>query len=452
MKNITLDVSKAVRFLKEGTVKEYESKVKAAQASLENGTCPGNDFLGWLHLPSSITPEFLNEVQECANVMRDNCEAIVVAGIGGSYLGARAVIESLSNSFAWLVNDKKNPTILFAGNNIGEDYLYELTTYLKDKKFGVINISKSGTTTETALTFRLLKKQCEEQRGKEEAKKVIVAVTDATKGAARSCATKEGYKTFVIPDNVGGRFSVLTPVGLLPIACAGFDIKQLVAGATEMENVCGQNTPYEENPAAIYAAVRNGLYAQAGKKIEIMVNYQPKLHFFSEWWKQLFGESEGKENKGIFPASCDFTTDLHSMGQWIQEGERTIYETVISVEQPENKLLFPNDEENLDGLNFLAGKRIDEVNKMAELGTRLAHVDGGVPNIRISVPSLNEYYIGQLIYFFEIACGISGNILEVNPFNQPGVEAYKKNMFALLDKPGYEADSKAIKERLKNEE
>lgn len=452
MKNITLDVSKAVRFLKEGTVKEYESKVKAAQASLENGTCPGNDFLGWLHLPSSITPEFLNEVQECANVMRDNCEAIVVAGIGGSYLGARAVIESLSNSFAWLVNDKKNPTILFAGNNIGEDYLYELTTYLKDKKFGVINISKSGTTTETALTFRLLKKQCEEQRGKEEAKKVIVAVTDATKGAARSCATKEGYKTFVIPDNVGGRFSVLTPVGLLPIACAGFDIKQLVAGATEMENVCGQNTPYEENPAAIYAAVRNGLYAQAGKKIEIMVNYQPKLHFISEWWKQLFGESEGKENKGIFPASCDFTTDLHSMGQWIQEGERTIYETVISIEQPENKLLFPNDEENLDGLNFLAGKRIDEVNKMAELGTRLAHVDGGVPNIRISVPSLNEYYIGQLIYFFEIACGISGNILEVNPFNQPGVEAYKKNMFALLDKPGYEADSKAIKERLKNEE
>ena len=452
MKNITLDVSKAVRFLKEGTVKEYESKVKAAQASLENGTCPGNDFLGWLHLPSSITPEFLNEVQECANVMRDNCEAIVVAGIGGSYLGARAVIESLSNSFAWLVNDKKNPTILFAGNNIGEDYLYELTTYLKDKKFGVINISKSGTTTETALTFRLLKKQCEEQRGKEEAKKVIVAVTDATKGAARSCATKEGYKTFVIPDNVGGRFSVLTPVGLLPIACAGFDIKQLVAGATEMENVCGQNTPYEENPAAIYAAVRNGLYAQVGKKIEIMVNYQPKLHFISEWWKQLFGESEGKENKGIFPASCDFTTDLHSMGQWIQEGERTIYETVISVEQPENKLLFPNDEENLDGLNFLAGKRIDEVNKMAELGTRLAHVDGGVPNIRISVPSLNEYYIGQLIYFFEIACGISGNILEVNPFNQPGVEAYKKNMFALLDKPGYEADSKAIKERLKNEE
>jgi len=451
MKNITLDVSKAVQFLKEGTVKNYEAQVKAAQASLENGTCPGNDFLGWLHLPSSITPAFLQEIQDCANVLRDNCEAIVVAGIGGSYLGARAVIESLSNSFAWLTNDKKNPTILFAGNNIGEDYLFELTEYLKGKKFGVINISKSGTTTETALTFRLLKKQCEEQRGKEEAKKVIVAVTDATKGAARSCATKEGYKTFVIPDNVGGRFSVLTPVGLLPIACAGFDIKQLVAGATDMEKTCGTETPYEENPAAVYAAVRNGLYAQAGKKIEIMVNYQPKLHFISEWWKQLFGESEGKDNKGIFPASCDFTTDLHSMGQWIQQGERTIYETVISIEEPANKLLFPNDDENLDGLNFLAGKRVDEVNKMAELGTRLAHVDGGVPNIRISVPSLNEYYIGQLIYFFEIACGISGNILGVNPFNQPGVEAYKKNMFALLDKPGYEADSKAIKERLAKE-
>ncbi len=451
MKNITLDVSKAVQFLKEGTVKNYEAKVKEAQEALENGTCPGNDFLGWLHLPSSITPEFLKEIQDCANTLRENCEAIVVAGIGGSYLGARAVIEALSNSFSWLIGDKSNPTILFAGNNIGEDYLYELTEYLKDKKFGVINISKSGTTTETALTFRLLKKQCEEQRGKEEAKKVIVAVTDATKGAARAAADKEGYKTFVIPDNVGGRFSVLTPVGLLPIACAGFDITKLVEGAADMEKACGKDVAYEENPAVVYAAVRNGLYDQAGKKIEIMVNYQPKLHFISEWWKQLFGESEGKDNKGIFPASCDFTTDLHSMGQWIQQGERSIYETVISVEEPAKKLLFPNDEENLDGLNFLAGKRVDEVNKMAELGTRLAHVDGGVPNIRISVPVLNEYYIGQLIYFFEKACGISGNILGVNPFNQPGVEAYKKNMFALLDKPGYEEDSKAIKERLAKE-
>ncbi len=450
MKNICLDITKAACFLGEGAVKAFEPQVKAAQEALENGTCPGNDFLGWLHLPSSISSDFLQEIQDCANTLRENCEAVVVAGIGGSYLGARAVIEALGNSFAWLLGDGKNPTILFAGNNIGEDYLSELTEYLKGKKFGVINISKSGTTTETALTFRLLKKQCEDQRGKEEAKKVIVAITDAKRGAARTCADKEGYKSFIIPDNVGGRFSVLTPVGLLPIACAGFDIVKLVEGAQAMEKACGKDVAFDENPAAQYAAVRNGLYG-AGKKIEIMVNYQPKLHFISEWWKQLYGESEGKENKGIFPASCDFTTDLHSMGQWIQEGERTIFETVISIEQPNRQLLFPSDEENLDGLNFLAGKRVDEVNKMAELGTRLAHVDGGVPNIRISVPVLNEYYIGQLIYFFEIACGISGNVLGVNPFNQPGVEAYKKNMFALLDKPGYEADSKAIKERLASE-
>ena len=448
MKNISVDITKAAQFLKPGAVEAYESQVKAAQEALENGTCPGNDFLGWLHLPTSITPEFLSEIQDTANTLRDKCEVIVVAGIGGSYLGARAVIEALGNSFAWLTAEKKNPIILFAGNNIGEDYLFELTEYLKGKKFGVINISKSGTTTETALTFRLLKKQCEAQRGKAEAKDVIIAVTDAKKGAARTCADKEGYKSFIIPDNIGGRFSVLTPVGLLPIACAGFDVKQLVSGAQEMERVCGKEVPFNQNPAALYAAVRNGLYSEAGKKIEIVVNFQPKLHFFAEWWKQLFGESEGKDNKGIFPAACDFTTDLHSMGQWIQEGERSIFETVISVEEPENKLLFPHDEENLDGLNFLEGKRIDDVNKMAELGTRLAHVDGGVPNIRISVPRLNAYYIGQLIYFFEIACGISGNLLQVNPFNQPGVEAYKKNMFALLNKPGYEAESKAIRERL----
>ena len=432
-------------------MKAYEPKVKAAQEALENGTCEGNDFLGWLHLPSSITPEFLDEIEAVANTLRQKCEVVVVAGIGGSYLGARAVIEGLGNSFAWLTADKKNPTILFAGNNIGEDYLYELTSYLKDKKFGVINISKSGTTTETALAFRLLKKQCEDQRGKEEAKDVIVAVTDAKKGAARTCADKEGYKSFIIPDNVGGRFSVLTPVGLLPIAVAGFDVKQLVAGAADMEKACGKDVVFEENPAAVYAATRQALYTQAGKKIEIVCNFQPKLHYFAEWWKQLYGESEGKDEKGIFPAACDFTTDLHSMGQWIQQGERSIFETVISVETPNEKLLFPHDDENLDGLNFLEGKRVDEVNKMAELGTRLAHVDGGVPNILVSVPELNAYYLGQLIYFFEKACGISGLLEEVNPFNQPGVEAYKKNMFALLNKPGYEAESKAIQERLKNE-
>ena len=451
MKSISLNITKAASFLAEGAVKAYEPKVKAAQEALENGTCEGNDFLGWLHLPSSITPEFLNEIQAVANTLREKCEVVVVAGIGGSYLGARAVIEGLGNSFAWLVNDKKNPTILFAGNNIGEDYLFELTSYLKDKKFGVINISKSGTTTETALAFRLLKKQCEDQRGKDEAKDVIVAVTDAKKGAARTCADKEGYKSFIIPDNVGGRFSVLTPVGLLPIAVAGFDVKQLVAGAVEMEKACGKDVAFEENPAAIYAATRQALYTQAGKKIEIVCNFQPKLHYFAEWWKQLYGESEGKDQKGIFPAACDFTTDLHSMGQWIQQGERSIFETVISVETPNEKLLFPHDDENLDGLNFLEGKRVDEVNKMAELGTRLAHVDGGVPNILVNVPELNAYYLGQLIYFFEKACGISGLLEEVNPFNQPGVEAYKKNMFALLNKPGYEAESKAIQERLANE-
>ena len=446
MKRISLDITKAACFLQEGAVKAFEPKVKDAQKALEEGTCPGNDFLGWLHLPSSITKEFLAEVKQTADVLRAECEAIVVAGIGGSYLGARAVIEALGNSFAWLRQEKANPTILFAGNNIGEDYLSELTEYLKDKKFGVINISKSGTTTETALTFRLLKKQCEEQRGKEEVRRVIVAVTDAKKGAARTCADKEGYKSFVIPDNVGGRFSVLTPVGLLPIACAGFDIAKLIQGAADMEKKAAE-LPFAENPCMQYAAVRNVLY-QKGKKIEIMVNFQPKLHYMNEWWKQLYGESEGKDGKGIFPAAVDFSTDLHSMGQWIQEGERTIFETVISIEEAEHKLLFPSDEENLDGLNFLAGKRVDEVNKMAELGTQLAHVDGGVPNMRLIVPRLNEYYIGQLIYFFEKACGISGVVLGVNPFNQPGVEAYKKNMFALLGKPGYEKETEAIKARL----
>ena len=442
---IKLDISKALENAAQAV--ELKEQVAAAQEALENGTCPGNDFLGWLHLPSSITAEFLNEIKACAEVLRSNCDTVVVAGIGGSYLGARAVIEALGNSFAWLTNNGENPNILFAGNNIGEDYLYELTQYLKGRNFGVINISKSGTTTETALAFRLLKKQCEEQRGKEMARKVIVAVTDAKKGAARTTADKEGYTSFIIPDNVGGRFSVLTPGGLLPIAVAGFDIDKLVQGAADMEAATAPGVPFEENPSAVYAAVRNILYAQ-GKKIEILVNFQPKLHFMNEWWKQLYGESEGKDLKGIFPAAVDFSTDLHSMGQWIQEGERTIFETVISVETPEHTLLFPHDEENLDGLNFLAGKRVDEVNKMAELGTQLAHVDGGVPNMRVVVDRLDEYNLGQLIYFFEKACGISGLLLQVNPFNQPGVEAYKKNMFALLGKPGYEKETEAIKNRL----
>ena len=448
MENIKLEINKSLGFISKDKLAAYEPKVRACMETLEKGTGLGNDFLGWLHLPSSITKEHLDDLKATAQVLRENCEVVVVAGIGGSYLGARAVIEAMSNSFLWLQEKKAGqPTIIFAGHNIGEDYLYELTSFLKDKKFGVINISKSGTTTETALAFRLLKKQCEDQRGKEMARKVIVAVTDAKKGAARVTADKEGYKSFIIPDNVGGRFSVLTPVGLLPIAVAGIDIDQLVEGARKMEEVCA-NQNMMENPAALYAATRNELY-QNGKKIEILVNFQPKLHYFMEWWKQLYGESEGKDHKGIYPSSVDFSTDLHSMGQWIQEGERTIYETVISVETPNHELHVPSDEENLDGLNFLAGKRVDEVNKMAELGTQLAHVDGGVPNIRVSVPKLNEYYLGQLIYFFEKACGISGYLLEINPFNQPGVEAYKKNMFALLNKPGYEEETKAIQARLK---
>ena len=448
MENIKLDINKSLGFISKDKLAAYEPKVRACMETLEKGTGLGNDFLGWLHLPSSITKEHLDDLKATAQVLRENCEVVVVAGIGGSYLGARAVIEAMSNSFLWLQEKKAGqPTIIFAGHNIGEDYLYELTSFLKDKKFGVINISKSGTTTETALAFRLLKKQCEDQRGKEMARKVIVAVTDAKKGAARVTADKEGYKSFIIPDNVGGRFSVLTPVGLLPIAVAGIDIDQLVEGARKMEEVCA-NQNMMENPAALYAATRNELY-QNGKKIEILVNFQPKLHYFMEWWKQLYGESEGKDHKGIYPSSVDFSTDLHSMGQWIQEGERTIYETVVSIETPNHELCVPSDEENLDGLNFLAGKRVDEVNKMAELGTQLAHVDGGVPNMRVSVPKLNEYYLGQLIYFFEKACGISGYLLGVNPFNQPGVEAYKKNMFALLNKPGYEEESKAIQARLK---
>ncbi len=447
MENIKLIIDNSLKFISEQNISAYETKVKEYNTMLHNGTGKGNDFLGWLTLPSSITPEFIADIEKTAAQLRATCEVIIVAGIGGSYLGAKAVIDALSNSFTWLQKKQGSPVIIYAGNNIGEDYLSELTEYLSDKDFGIINISKSGTTTETALAFRLLKTQLEKQVGKEKARKQIVAITDQTKGALRKLATQEGYKTYVIPDNVGGRFSVLTPVGLLPIAVAGFDVASLVEGAKSMEILCGLNTPFAKNPAAIYAATRNELYKN-GKKIEILVNFQPKLHFFAEWWKQLYGESEGKNTKGIFPAAVDFSTDLHSMGQWIQEGERTIFETVISVKTPNKKLEVPMDKENLDGLNFLAGKRVDAVNKMAELGTMLAHVDGGVPNLKIEVPVLNEYYIGQLIYFFEKACGISGYILGVNPFDQPGVEAYKKNMFALLEKPGYETETKAIKARL----
>ena len=447
METIKLSIDKALGCVTRDEVYAYAAKAEESTALLESGKGKGNDFLGWLHLPSSISEAHLSDIEATAESLRSQCEAVVVIGIGGSYLGAKAVIDALSNTFVWMSADKKNPIVLYAGQNIGEDYLYELQEILKNKSFGIINISKSGTTTEPAIAFRLLKKQLENQVGKEVAKKRIVAITDASKGALRKLSTIEGYKTFVIPDNVGGRFSVLTPVGLLPIAVAGFDIRKLVAGAVEMEKLCGDQVPFAQNPAAIYAATRNALY-KAGKKTEILANFNPKLHFFAEWWKQLYGESEGKDHLGIFPAAVDFTTDLHSMGQWIQEGERTIFETVLSVMNMEHEVVIPSDEENLDGLNFLAGKRVDQVNKMAELGTQIAHVDGGVPNIKIEIPAITEYCLGQLIYFFEKACGISGYLLGVNPFDQPGVEAYKKNMFALLDKPGYEAESKAIKAKL----
>ncbi|MFA7043831.1 MAG: glucose-6-phosphate isomerase [Bacteroidales bacterium] len=447
MENIKLNIEKSLGFVSKETIKSYATKTAEANKMLHAGSGKGCDFLGWIDLPSSVQTDFLEDIQTTANILRNKCEVVVVAGIGGSYLGARAVIDALNNSFDWLQKNRKNPAILYAGNNISEDYLAELTDYLENKSFGIINISKSGTTTETALAFRLLKTLLENKAGKEEAKSRIVAITDAKRGALRTLANLEGYKTYVIPDNIGGRYSVLTPVGLLPIAVAGYDIKQLIAGAVSMEKVCGLDTPFEENPAAVYAATRNELY-KSGKKIEIMVNFNPKLHYVSEWWKQLYGESEGKDNKGIYPASVDLTTDLHSMGQWIQQGERTIFETVISINNANRKVVIPSDKDDLDGLNYLAGKRVDEVNKMAELGTQIAHVDGNVPNLKVEVPVLNEYYIGQLIYFFEKACGISGYLLEVNPFDQPGVEAYKKNMFALLEKPGYETETKVIKTRL----
>ena len=443
-----LNLKNAASFVSPITLQATMAQTAAANELLESGKGAGNDYIGWVHLPSSITDAFLNEVQAVADALRKRCEVVVVAGIGGSYLGAKAVNDALQHTFdAYQAKDRKDPYVVYAGNNIGEDYLADLMEFLRGKEFGIINISKSGTTTETALAFRLLKTMLEKQSGKAEAQKRIVAVTDAKKGALRSLATKEGYKTFVIPDNVGGRFSVLTPVGLLPIAVAGHDIKALVRGAQEMEKLTGTDVPAENNLSAQYAAIRNAIY-RFGKTTEILVNFNPKLHFMAEWWKQLYGESEGKDNKGIFPASVDFTTDLHSMGQWIQEGQRNIFETVISVKNASKSVVIPSDEENLDGLNFLAGKRVDEVNKMAELGTRLAHVDGGVPNILIEIDKVDEYNIGQLIYFFERACGISGYMLGVNPFNQPGVEAYKKNMFALLNKPGYEAESKAIQARI----
>ena len=447
MERISLNFDKTFDFISKDSIFSYKEEIENHNRALFNKTGKGNDFLGWTNLPTSISDAELADYEAtAAKLVSKDIDIFVVIGIGGSYLGSKAVVDALSDSFAHL-KTRKNPFILFAGQNISEDYLFELRELLKTKEYAMAVISKSGTTTEPALAFRLLKQDIEDKYGKAEANERIVAITDASKGALRSLATIEGYKTFVIPDDVGGRYSVLTPVGLLAIAVAGFDIRALVQGAVDMQNATGVDVPFEENLAAQYAAVRNELYKN-GKSVEILVNYNPKLHFLAEWWKQLYGESEGKEGKGIFPAAVDFSSDLHSMGQYIQEGERTLFETVLSVASPDREVRIPTDAADLDGLNFLAGKRVDEVNKMAELGTMLAHVDGGVPNIQIVLPKLNEYFLGQLIQFFELACGLSGYTLGVNPFDQPGVEAYKKNMFALLEKPGYEEATKAIKKRL----
>ncbi len=447
MEAIKLTINQVYNAVSEQQILSQAKEAMACNTALHNGTLPGNDFLGWVNLPSSTTDDFLKEIEDTAAKLRANCDVVVVVGIGGSYLGARAVIEALSSTLDWLQTKRENPVILYAGYNICEDYTAELVNYLKDKKFGIINISKSGTTTEPAIAFRILRELLIEKLGEEESRERIVVITDAKKGALRTLADNEGYKSFIIPDNVGGRYSVLTPVGLLPIATAGIDIRNLIQGAQDIERATNENSSYELNLPAIYAVVRNELYNR-GKKIEIMINYNPKLYYFAEWWKQLFGESEGKNGKGIFPAAVNFTSDLHSMGQWIQDGERTIFETTLSIKEPNEKVEVPFDETNLDGLNYLKGKRIDEVNKMAELGTRIAHVDGGVPNIIIEIPRLSDYFIGQLIYFFEKACGISGYMLGVNPFDQPGVEDYKNNMFALLEKPGFEAQTEDIKAKI----
>lgn len=435
-------------FVKDAEVKEYTAKALEALKVLEDESGAGNDFLGWKHLPTQ-TPESL--ITDCEAIRDDwkgkGVDLVVVIGIGGSYLGAKCALEALSHNFSKQLSTKKDaPEIVFAGNNLSEEYISELMDLVQERNVACVVISKSGTTTEPAVAFRIIKQYIETNYGKAEAANRIVAVTDAKRGALKSLSTQEGYRTFVIEDNVGGRFSVLTPVGILPIVLGGFDIRAMLKGAAEMEAACAVAS--EENPALQYAAMRNLLYAEYGKKIEILVSFNPKFQYLGEWWKQLYGESEGKDGKGIFPASVLFTTDLHSMGQYIQDGERMLMETVVTVEKASRSVIIESDEQNLDGLNFLAGKHVEECNAMAELGTKLAHIDGGVPQLGVTVEKIDEYNLGQLFYFFEKACGISAYILGVNPFNQPGVEAYKKNMFALLNKPGYEAQGEELRKRL----
>lgn len=449
MKPLKIDIKHTENFIIQSEIESYSEKIEAVRQMVYNKSGAGNDFLGWVNLPQNFDKKIINSINEKVKVLAKEIDVFVVIGIGGSYLGTRAVVDALSNPFYCYQNsEKKQPLIIYAGHNLSQDYLADLLVFLEKKEFAVAVVSKSGTTTEPAVAFRLIKAQLIKKLGSEKAKERIIAITDKAKGALKNFADKEGYISFEIPDDIGGRYSVLTPVGLFPIAMAGFDIGLLLKGAKDMAESIASNKNIFENPAALYAVIRNILYKK-GMNIEILAAYNPSLNYFIEWWKQLYGESEGKDNKGIFPAGVNFTSDLHSMGQYIQQGQRQIFETTIEIENPENNLMLPNDNENTDGLNFIFGKSIDYINKMAALGTKLAHVEGGVPNISICIERLDEYYIGQLIYFFEIACAFSGYLLGVNPFDQPGVEAYKKNMFALLGKPGFEKETENLRRLIK---
>ena len=448
MNKLSLDLSNVSSFVSEEKLMGMEAEVKAAVKTLEEGTGAGNDFLGWINLPTVYDKEEFDRIKKAVEKIKSDSDVLVVVGIGGSYLGARAAIELLSHTFYNKLSkeERKAPEVYFAGNSISGTYLAHLIQVIGDRDFSVNVISKSGTTTEPAIAFRIFKEMLEKKYGVEEARKRIYATTDAAKGALKKLSTEEGYETFTIPDNVGGRFSVLTPVGLLPIAAAGISIDDLMAGAREAQN--DYKAEFKNNDCYKYAAVRN-LLLRDGKAIELLINYEPKVHFVAEWWKQLFGESEGKDGKGLFPASVDLSTDLHSMGQYIQDGQRILFETLIDVVSPDADVVIPFDEADLDGLNYIAGKGMNFVNQKAMEGTQLAHVDGGVPNIRIAVPKMDAFNLGYLFYFFEKACGVSGYLLDVNPFNQPGVEAYKKNMFALLGKAGYEKEAEVLNKRLK---
>ena len=446
---VSFNYSATDKFIRPIEIEMMKMAEYTAKEQLINGTGQGSDYIGWVDLPINYDKEEFSRIEKAAERIKKDSDVLLVIGIGGSYLGARASIEFLRHSFYNSVSKdiRKTPEIYFVGNNISSTYMNHLKDVIKDKDFSINVISKSGTTTEPAIAFRIFKKILIDKYGREEAAKRIYATTDKSRGALKGLATEEGYETFVVPDDIGGRYSVLTAVGLLPIAVSGADIKKLMEGASSMRKHCLE-TPYEENDSLLYAAVRN-LLLRKGKSIEILVNYEPALHFISEWWKQLFGESEGKDQKGIYPASVDFTTDLHSMGQFIQDGQRTLFETIINIEKSSEEIIIEEEEVDLDGLNYLAGKSVDFINKSAMKGTLLAHTDGNVPNLMVNVPEQNEFYLGQLFYFFEFACGVSGYLLGVNPFNQPGVESYKSNMFALLGKPGYETQRKELLDRLK---